>query len=125
MAQTALLHFGSGLGQASAFTFDHVMEHRKLLGGMSPLDRFSVLPYFLDPFANRPDWHMNHQQAHNDGMANLPSWFGETTVGIPTNKNVIDTNLDIPRKKTWWMHVNKMEHQIASSVLQDLVYPFW
>lgn len=122
MPQSTLLHYGTGLGQASAFTFDHTMQHRLLLGGMSPLDRFSALPYFLDPFSNAPWYHMNHQKAHNDALETL---FEEASGGIPSNQNMIDTDLDNARKRTWWMHVNKMEHQIASSELQNLVYPFW
>ena len=79
MAQVSLLHLGDGLGQAATFAFEHAMAHRALLATMSPLTRFSVVPYLLDPMvgsgAPAAKWNLNHQQAHDDSLRNVQSQY--------------------------------------------------
>jgi hypothetical protein len=58
------------------------MSHRRLLGSMSPLDRFSAIPYVLSPFTGNGDWRQEHQQAHSDFVGILPGWYGTTIIGV-------------------------------------------
>ena len=127
MGTETLLHLGDGLGQKANFQFDHAMSHRRIMGEMAPLTTFSAIPYFIDPLVNEAAWHMDHQQAHNDFTVTIPVWFGWEVAGtIAPPQNVIDTNLDTPEKKTWWLFANHQTHFTAESVLStESVFPFW
>ena len=121
------------------FAFDHAMAHRNGLGIMSPLDRFSAIPYFVDPMVGVAEpasiWHLRHQQAHNDALANLPTEFGASTVGLFIGQNLRDYNLDDARLRTWWTFENHMEHYVGGNTISPNVYipppapqwtyPFW
>lgn len=115
------------------------MAHRNALGVMSPLDRFSIIPYFVDPDLgdNRPAsmWNLDHQQAHNDALNNLPSAFGATTVGLRIGQNLVDSNLSDPEQRRWWTFQNHMEHYVGGNTITPNTYfpepavqwiwPFW
>jgi hypothetical protein len=123
----------------SGFAFEHVMAHRLYLGVMSPLTRFSVIPYFIDPMtAKRPadGWHLNHQQAHNDALNNLPAqYLGDIAAGV--GSDLADTNLDNPASRSWWTFFNRIEHYVGSNTIlpqpvtpppppsPTFTYPFW
>jgi hypothetical protein len=86
----------------------------------------------MDPIFNRGNWHQNHMQAHDDSLNALPSEFGQSKlVGLRIGQDLRDTDLDDPRKKTWWEFQNHREHYIAngtiSPFLPDLLtqFPFW
>ena len=119
------------------------MTHRDALGVMSPLVRFSVIPYFLDPLLNvgtpASFWHLDHQQAHNDAANNLPAtYLGDIIpLGISIGANLVDSNLDDPWNRSWWTFINHMEHYIGSNTILPqpqtpppapapvFTYPFW
>lgn len=116
------------------FAFEHAMAHRNMLGGMAPLDQFSVLPYLLDPMQkpNEPvtKWHLNHQQAHNDAMVTLLSpYYGLVELtGINSHQILIDTPLAEEGPQRWWTFNNQQEHLLAqASILlaTELTYPSW
>lgn len=127
----------------AVFGFEHWMAHRDALGVMSPLVRFSVIPYFLDPLLNLGEpagpWHFNHQQAHNDAANNLPAtYLGDIVpLGIALGANLVDSNLNDAWNRSWWTFQNHIEHYIGSAVIlpqpQTLppapapmfTYPFW
>ena len=105
-------------GNDPAFPFHHAMAHRTLLGAMSPLNRFSSIPYLLDPpiGAEYPNgwWNRNHQQAHNDALNVLE--FKDNHIlqeGVPSR----------PR----WIFVNHQEHYLAAASLPPTPwrFPFW
>jgi hypothetical protein len=139
MARVSLLRMGDGLGQRAAFELEHAMAHRNALGVMAPLPRFSVIPYLVEPMqvGARPttQWHLNHQQAHDDALSNLPSQFGSTSIGLRIGRDLADYNLEDPRQRTWWIFQNHMEHYIGGSTILPQVqfpppapqwtYPFW
>ena len=132
MALPSLLHYTDDELGRNTFAFEHAMAHRNVLGAMSPLDAFSVVPYLLDPMQNTEipatKWHQNHQQAHDDFNNALPTYFGATTVGIRPAVNLIDYNLTDQRQLAWWTFSNQTEHFVAeNSILPPLVldYPFW
>lgn len=104
------------LGQATYF-FEEAMAHRTLLGAMSPLDRFSVLPYLLDPFLDNGMWFLNHQQAQNDALTTLVPLFGAT--------NLVDTDMDNPEQRTWFEFVNHQELYVATGLLSGPLNPAW
>ena len=116
------------------------MAHRNGLGIMSPLDRFSIVPYLLDPMdpenpLSGDSWMLDHQQAHNDAMANLPTEFGASTIGLHIGGILRDYNLDNPEQRTWWTFQNHMEHYVGGNSISPNVpfpppapqwmYPFW
>lgn len=121
------------------FAFDHAMAHRNGLGVMAPLDRFSVVPYLLDPMSDISipggSWHLDHQQAHNDALANLPSQFGAATVGLHIGGILRDYDLDNTRQRLWWEFQNHQEHYVGGNTILPSVqipppapqwtYPFW
>jgi hypothetical protein len=121
------------------FPWDHAFAHRNALGVMSPLDRFSSIPYFIDPMQDIATpgsmWHLDHQSAHNDALANLPTEFGASTVGLFIGQNLRDTDLDDPRQRLWWTFQNHMEHYVGGNTITpnvqfpppapQWVYPFW
>ena len=131
-------------GHKAAFGFEHAMAHRNYLGQMAPLDRFSVIPYLLDPMQDLSipgsSWHLDHQQAHNDALVSIPSYYqgpdgaAPTTVqtGLFIGQNLRDYNLDNLDQLRWWTFTNHVEHYIANGVTlpasQDpppQTFPFW
>ena len=115
------------------------MAHRNGLGVMSPLDRFSAIPYLLDPMQDistpGSGWHLDHQQAHNDAMDYLPTEFGASTVGLRIGGILRDYDLDDERQRKWWEFQNHMEHYVGANSISPNVYlpppaiqwtyPFW
>ena len=122
-----------------SFAFEHAMAHRNAMGVMSPLDRFSVVPYLLDPEQNLAIpgsmWHLDHQQAHNDALTHLPTEFGAPTVGLFIGGILRDYDLDNQAQRTWWTFQNHMEHYVGGNTITpdvylpppalQWVYPFW
>ena len=123
------------------FEWQHAMSHRDFLGVMSPLTRFSVIPYWLEPITDqRPagPWRFNHQQAHLDAMNNLPAtYLGEIVPGTAVNANLVDSNLDDAWNRSWITFQNHMEHYVGSARILPapqtpppppapiIKYPFW
>ena len=122
------------------FVFEHAMAHRNALGVMSPLPRFSVIPYFLDPMMlTEPGgvWQQNHMQAHADAAKQLPSQFGSGTLGLAINANMLDYAFDDPDSREWWTFVNHIEHYVGGNTIlpqsapqppppaPQWTYPFW
>jgi hypothetical protein len=130
------------------FTFEHMMQHREYFAIMAPLDRFSILPYLLDPTYGTDiragPWHLSHQQAHNDFTQQLPPFWDARHVGfgIPTDQILVDSNLQDPESRTWWTFVNHQEHFTTNEAILPLpatdpnppgwwtqigpaTYPFW
>jgi hypothetical protein len=126
-------------GPSSTFAFEHAMSHRRLLGAMSPLDRFSIIPYQIEAagrgmvgsgtVGNRPDHMLDHGVAHEDYQMNLPGWYGTGTFGIMNPAyNLVDNDLMHDGQRQWWTHQNFQEHLTAENVNtinQVFVYPFW
>jgi hypothetical protein len=117
---------------AATFDFEHMMAHRNYFAVMAPLNRFSVLPYLLDPSYDTgipaSKWHLNHQQAHNDSLNVLPSLYGSTTIGLHIGGNLIDWDLSSPDQLQWWTFANHHEHYIANAStlpLLESLFPFW
>ena len=111
------------------FAFEHANAHRNLLGVMSPLTRFSVLPYFLDPLGDvntsASGWRFDHQQAHNDTDNQLPETFTSQSLGFSSSANLVDSNLADPWNRSWWTHTNHMEHYVDNNTVlpqTDLYY---
>ena len=126
------------IGDPKTFVFEHMMAHRNYFAVMSPLTRFSVLPYLLDPMpVSVPiagDWMLDHQQAHNDALNHVPVHFGVATVGLAVGQILMDTDLNNASQRAWWTFQNHMEHYIANSTVLphafvptgvEWVYPFW
>lgn len=120
------------------FTFEHSMAHRNALGVMSPLDRFSAIPYFIDPMIGEPtagdSWNLNHQQAHNDALTHLPSYFGASTAGLAIGQDLRDTDFNNPGQRKWLEFQNHQEHYVGGNTITPnvpltppfmWVYPFW
>src|SRR5262245_52785468 len=107
------------------FDFEHAMAHRNALAVIYPLQRFSVVPYFIEPEQNverrAGKWHLNHQQAHTDALNNFPSryYWPPTTMpqppplppiqvpatvrfGLRVGGNLIDTSFADERQRRWW-----------------------
>lgn len=124
-----------------AFGFEHAMSHRNALGVMSPLTRFSAIPYFVDPFVQTDEpggpWHFNHQQAHNDAASQLPPELGSTKRGIPNTASLLDYDFSDPDSRAWWTFVNHLEHFVGGNTVlpqsapqppppaPQWKYPFW
>lgn len=99
--------------------FEEAMGHRLLLTGMSPLDRFSALPYFLDLQVGTPFWRLNQQQAQDDAIKTLG------VVTIPAPAPLMDNQLETPQQRAWLSFVDEMEMRIAASSLQPPLSPAW
>jgi hypothetical protein len=131
-------------GFEPAFTFDHAMNHRAYLGQMSPLDQYTVVPYFIDPPQDQgisaSQWHLNHQQSHNDALHAIPNnWNFYATLPLPDpdiglfiGQNLRDTSFDNQGQKLWWTFANHMEHYIANAATLPAsteppfqTFPFW
>jgi hypothetical protein len=123
-----------------AWEFWEAMEHRRFLGAMAPLTRFTVLPYNLDPIPQKPGpasrfWMHNHQRAQSDAIETIPTWGfpgpgfppypGTFTVAVPENQNLQDTHMTVPGQRTWFQFANHMEHYIASANLPSALLPAW
>ena len=113
-----------------AFAWEHAMSHRNALGVMAPLDRFSAVPYFVDPMldtnVSAGNWHLNHQQSHDDALANFPQYYSSPNLGLRFGQNLVDTDLSNAGQATWWTFLNHMEHYVAgdSVSLRPLPPPF-
>jgi hypothetical protein len=123
------------------FAFEHMMQHRQLMGGMNSatygLSEFSVLPYMLDPEQHTSTqaslWHLNHGQAHQDATQNLPGWFGWWELPTPrpssqvgSFKDFADKNMATKQATAWLTFVNHQEHYIKNQVLPvTFHFPFW
>lgn len=114
------------------FAFEHMMAHRRYFSQMSPLDRYSALPYLLDPAydtAIRASlWHLNHQKAHTDFATSLPANYNTVEVGIPTAQPLADSDLSDEASLTWWTFLQHREHFLADQAilpLQSGMWPFW
>lgn len=120
------------------------MAHRLLLGAMSTpaptpiegeffagtagLQRFTALPYFIDPQINVGMWHLDHGQAHQDAQVALPGYFGGETVGGLNLPGFDFVSMDFAREGLlqWWTFENHQQHYVAQSVLPlELTFPFW
>ena len=140
--------------QEEAFGFEHEQAHRLLWGSMSPLTRYSALPYILYPHpTNISDWHFDHWQAHQDFINTLPGTFGgigflnlvdgiipidfifpdipEAQTGTISQLgpayNIEDYDLDIWSQREWWSFQNHYAHLDAQSIQNSatFVYPFF
>lgn len=136
MSRASLLN-----SEEPAFAFEHAMAHRNALGVMSPLPRFSIIPYWLDPMLQTDEpggfWHHNHQQAHSDAALHLPPEFGSGQRGIELHANLLDYDLSNPDSRTWWTFVNHLEHYVGGNTIlpqsapqppppaPQWTYPFW
>jgi hypothetical protein len=131
--------------QEPTFAFEHAMAHRRLLGSMAPLTRFSVVPYELVPGRNIDMWHRDHQQAHGDFQAVLAGYLGGTGFGIPRKQvvppapapilsqlgpayNIEDYDLRFRAARQWWVFQNHQAHldaEVTLSLLEALTFPFF
>ena len=115
--------------QNHTFSFEHAMSHRRLLANLSPLGRFSVIPYHVDPGRNNTHWHLDHGQSHDDFQMNLPGWYGPGTFDILNPAyNIIDTDLMSESQRKWWTFQNHQEHLVAeniNSLTEVWIFPFW
>lgn len=116
------------------FAFEHMMAHRRYFAVMSPLNRFSALPYLLDPAYDTniraSMWHINHQKAHTDFANSLPANYnaGPDQVGIPTAQPLADSDLSNAESLTWWTFLQHEEHYLADQAILPLqagTWPFW
>jgi hypothetical protein len=151
MSLCTLLHWKPPPMQDPTFAFEHSQAHARLLGIMSPLTRFTVVPYILSPGANNSDmWHRNHQQAHSDSIDTIPGYFGGTGFGsffhgphpphpIPTPPagpvtqlgpayNIEDYDLSDVPQRIWWTFQNHIAHldaeQTQDQTLRGFIFPF-
>ena len=106
------------------FAFHHAMSHRTYYQAMGPLHQWTILPYLLDPtyalLLPGSEWHLNHQQAHNDFTRTVPSGYENPGVGIPTNQNLLNPDLADARSRAWWTFANHQEHYIADDTMLPL-----
>lgn len=105
------------------YDFQHGMSHRLYMSIMAPLTRFSGMPYFVEPrFDPSPpaaaNWRRNHQRAHDDLANHVPSDFPAAAFGIPAWSNLVDTDLNDPGERQWWVFANFTEHRIADQTMQ-------
>lgn len=108
------------------FDFEHMMAHRNYFAIMAPLNRFSILPYLLDPSRGTDiragPWHLNHQQSHNDFNGSLPPYWTAQSIGfgIPANQILVDSSLAEAESRTWWTFNNHQQHLIANNAIFPL-----
>ena len=110
-----------------SFDWEHSNAHRYFLGAMSPLYRFSTLPYFIDPRRDDGMWRLTHQRAHQDAMTTLPFY---PYTGVPFTQNLID--LPLSKKSTeqvsFWLFQNHNEHYVGQTQIPadlERIFPFW
>jgi hypothetical protein len=134
MSTASLLTMPADPAARAMFWFEEAMTHRRQLGAMAPLNRFSVLPYFIDPFRPNTMWLLTHQQAQNDANTTMPTWSetppptypGTLNQSVPLTQNLIDVNLNDQRQRAWWTFANHREQLIAMDELPPvLTFPFW
>lgn len=134
MALCNLLRMGPTSGERAGFAHDHRVSHRTYALGMSPLSRFAVMPYLIDPQQENGKYYLNHQQSHwdfNSALQSFPTYYFQTAptpmpMGLPSNQNLIDTDLTNQDKVTWWTWVNHNEHYAAQvSMPQPTELVFW
>lgn len=101
------------------YWWEEANAHRTILGAMSPLYRFSVLPYMLDPFRENALWKMNHQQAQSDFVFALDLWT------IPAAEPLMDTNFVDPEQRKWFTFTNHLEMYDATRELTPPLQPAW
>jgi hypothetical protein len=121
--------------QDETFSFEHAMAHRGLMGSLSPLSGFSVVPYVLDPGFNDDAWHRDHTQAHTDAQGSLPGLFvgrfpvptGQTVGFLGPGFNIEDYDISSHESRAWWTFQNHYWHLDAASAqnLESLVFPFF
>lgn len=116
------------------FAWEHMNAHRRYFAMMAPLDRFSALPYLLDPTYNTDqratNWHHNHQKAHTDFATALPRNYNALPeeVGISTAQPLAEHDLSDAESLTWWSFVQHREHYLADAAVLPILagtYPFW
>ena len=140
MAQCVLLNSNDPM-----FPFVHAMEHRAMLGIMSPLTRFSGLPYFVEPMIGgllpAQNWNLNHQSAQDDMLRNVPTQYAwqyiittspnptpppptittqtdpTITYGLKIGGDLMDYDLADPRQRIWWTWQNLQDHMAASRMV--------
>jgi hypothetical protein len=99
------------------------MSHQYLLDSMPPIDRFSVVPYLVDPQQDRiGGWLLDHGTAHADFITYLPVmwgwWYiGDQTYGISSQQNLVDVDMQQTGQATWWTFANHVEHFQATNLL--------
>ena len=118
-----------------SYFFDHQMAHRLPLGAMSPLDRFSPLPYILDPYREGGWWRLLHSTAQDSFIEDLPSWPGSRGqegwpndgIGLASDQPLFAPDIFKPGHRKWFEFANFQEHRIAEASIsfEELVYPFW
>jgi hypothetical protein len=129
MSSAVLLNSGDPL-----FAFENMMAHRRYFAAMAPLDRFSALPYMLDPPYNTSvrasDWHLNHQKAHTDFAATLPRDYNASAPPQVASFTppLMDSDLSNPEELEWWTFQHHRDHYLADQATLPLLtgtWPFW
>ena len=110
-----------------AFAFEHMMHHRLLMAAMAPLNRFSAVPYLLDPAIDPQipaGWfNLDHQQATLDASNALPQNYAGTLFGIPVGNLLIDQDLSKEADLTWLTFANHQWHYTADATVLAPPYP--
>jgi hypothetical protein len=110
-----------------------MMSHRRYFAAMAPLDRFSALPYVLDPPYNTAlrasGWHLQHHKAHTDFATAVPTSYNSQNRQVAVLvQPLMDSDLSKPDDLTWWSFAQHREHYIADQALLPLQtgkWPFW
>lgn len=130
---------GSDPRSDAIFAFEHAMAHRQLLSAMLPFDRFSLVPYVLDPQLDNRMWMQKHQNAQDDFITTIPTWGlypgslpaypGTLPVRAGENTNLTDANLKNPGQRTWFTFANWMEHYVGANAWAQVppgqLFPAW
>lgn len=116
MALCSLLNLPTDDREAHGFVFDHDQEHRReMLVGSGRSSLAALQPNIIDPAPidntsrRAGNWHQDHQRAHDD--------FYLAQAKVPSNQNMIDSNLAEPASLAWWTFVNHMQHYIAQQTI--------
>jgi len=104
-----------------AFSWENAMSHKVIaydlaLEGLSPIPPFSFDPMQGTDEPASP-WHLQHQQAHNDFLAALPTSAGASSTGIPIGWILVDTTFSDPGQLQWWTFANQNEHLAAMAAI--------
>jgi hypothetical protein len=134
MSTANLLVMNDGSNERAFFAFSHAMSHREALGAMFPLERFSVVPYLLDPMMlDNGMWRLNHQRAQDDMISTQPTWGlfpgtmppypGQLQTAVGDSKPLIDEQL------RWLVFTNWIESFVASAAVSQVppgnLFPAW